>query len=151
MAAAAAGGRVAAPKPVLQHTAAGQFTIQNYNSDLTYTISAGTRSGAVITLPSANQSCTVTARGQKGTTESTAGTCERKSYTAAQGTPDVSFVHASPEHGVNIPSSIGSRWLYCRDFPWGGESGHQEGVMVKDTSPSSSGFVDQYGEWGKVT
>lgn len=136
--------------PALSHTAAQQFTITNYDAAHYYEVTNGTRVDNVITAASGNTTVTVKAAYASGATLSAARNGAVQPYTAVQASADVSFVHAGSEHGVNIPGTIGARWLYCREFPWGGECGHQEGWMVKDTSPSGSGYTDQYGEWFKI-
>lgn len=158
-AAAAGGGRAIAVKPTLtHHTTIGQFRITNYDQydstvvfNLSVTAGTATRSTDIITLSAVDSICTVTARLPKSVSNSAAATAERKEYDATQGTADVSYIHAPPEHGVNIPNVIGARWLYCLQFPppLELECGHQEGTMVKAATPS--GYTDSYGEWWKVS
>lgn len=153
IATAAGGGRAVAAKPTLTHyTATGQFQITNYDANLTYTLSVtagtATRSGAIITMSNANSICTVTAKLPKSISDSPAATAERKAYTAVQGPADVSYIHGLPADGVNIPSTIGARWLYCTEGQ-PGEAQHQEGTMVKGSLPA--GYTDSYNEWWKVT
>lgn len=153
LAVTAGGGRVVPAKPTLtHHTTTGQFRITNYDASLTYTLSVtagtATRSGDIITMSNANSVCTVTARLPKSVSSSAAATAERKAYTAVQGGADVSYIHGLPADGVNIPGTIGARWLYCTEGQ-PGEAQHQEGPMVKGSLPS--GYTDSYSEWWKVT
>lgn len=62
--AGAASGKGATPAiPTLTYTAENQFTISDYDSTFTYTVTNGTRSGAVVTVTSA--SATISARTSK--------------------------------------------------------------------------------------
>lgn len=58
--------------PTLTYTAQNQFTIGNYDSSLTYTVTGGTRSGSVITVSTVGTTATVTARYGRGVAASAA-------------------------------------------------------------------------------
>jgi hypothetical protein len=69
----AGGGKGAVPSvPNLSYTAEGQFTITNYDSSLTYTVSGATRSGNLLTNVSNN--ATITAKYQRSVPSSAART-----------------------------------------------------------------------------
>lgn len=57
----------------------GKFQITNYNSSYIYTISSGTRSGSIVTLPGANTSATIKAQSFSGGDFSPTTTYEQKS------------------------------------------------------------------------
>ena len=153
-------GLSAPAAPIMDHyTATGQFVITNYDSSLVYTTALISGSGTatlntstgVYTLSSTTARFSVKAGYSASAPQSAVDFMERTPYTATQGEADVSFIHAPPEHGVNIPNVIGARWLYCLQFPppLELECGHQEGTMVKAATPS--GYTDSYGEWWKVS
>lgn len=62
------------PTPTLAYTGLKQFTITNYDSTLTYTLTNCTRSGSVITVTNVGTNATVTARYGRGLSASAAGT-----------------------------------------------------------------------------
>jgi hypothetical protein len=152
---ATGGMGVIASAPTLSHgPSAGTFVIDNYDSNLRYAITAGTRSGNTITLgTSGTVICQVTAFTAKGVTPSAAKTCERRTYTE-------SYVQIGTEPGScnylpfcgapncnNCPGCAnctpsGDLCIFCSGggpiFGW-----------VKDPLPS--GYTDSYGEWWKIT
>jgi hypothetical protein len=145
---ASGGMGVIAPAPILSHgPTAGTFIIDNYDSKLRYSITAGTRSGNTITLgTSGTVMCQVTAFTQKSVRPSAAKTCERRTYTE-------SYVQVG-----TAPGSCG--YLPCDsptpDFCEGGvcyciycSGGGPIYGYVKDGTPS--GYTDSYGEWWKIT
>ncbi len=152
-AAAGAGGRFVPVKPVLSWASTGQFTITNYDPLLVYVLSNGsaTRSGATVTLPSANMSTNVTAWAPKGVVGSTAGYCERK----ARGT-GATYLYGgcvcNPGHGdCRYPGTfhVGG----CMD----GGGTYYDGFLAcgdcysyYDISYASSGYTDAGSEWYKV-
>ena len=75
----AGSGRFVPDKPTVSYVSLGTFNISNYDSGYIYTLSNGTLNNGVVTLASANQSCTITARSPKGISNSTQSGCERKS------------------------------------------------------------------------
>lgn len=166
-------------KPTFAHTAAGKFTIQNYDSNVVYTttlVSGGgtaSRSGAVITLSDVNARFSVSAGYAANAPQSALGFVERKAYTY---------------HSENQPYACGSHQCNCRS-EWancgcecgGGGCGCYgnssqswgqcgcPGTMcwynqrtVCDTCTSycdnwvqvkdgtPSGYADAFGEWSKV-
>lgn len=81
----ASSGRFVPSKPTLAPAASvTQFTIQNYNAGLIYTVSAtsgtATRNGDTITLSNNTTICTVTASPPKMGSNSAASTFERKPF-----------------------------------------------------------------------
>lgn len=76
------GGLGATPAvPSLTYTAEKQFTITDYDATLEYTVSGGTRSGAVITVTTTGVTATVTAKYPRAVLASSA----RQMLTAAHG------------------------------------------------------------------
>jgi len=153
-------GLSAPAAPIMDHyTATGQFVITNYDSSLVYTTAlvggSGTAtlntSNGVYTLSSTTARFSISAGYSASSPQSAVDFMERTPYTATQGYPDVSYIHAPPAHGINIPNVIGARWLYCTQFapPLEQECGHQEGTMVKASTPA--GYTDSYGEWWRVS
>ena len=137
--------------PDLSHTAYGQFTITNYDASLTYAVTNGTRTGAVITVPSVNSTMTVTSAYGSGAPTSGARSGERKAHRGTSSNVTVSYIHAPPAHGLsNVDGTPGSYFIRCNQFapPLEGECGHQEGYNVLVNEP---GYTDQYGEWFKIT
>jgi hypothetical protein len=148
---ACGGMGVVAPTPTLSHgPSAGTFIIDNYDSNLRYSITAGTRSGNTITLgTSGTVICQVTAFTQKGVTPSAAKTCERKTYTESYvqvGTAPGSCGYVPVgQGGCNTVSFCEGGQCYCiQCFGGGPIYGY-----VKDATPS--GYTDSYGEWWKIT
>jgi hypothetical protein len=141
------------PTPTLSHTALGQFTITNYNSALDYVVTNGTRSGAVITVPTATSTMNVTAAYAAGAPVSAAAYGERKAYTYHFDVTDgASYYHAPPADGYAPNFGVGpdgSATYFCQDLGTGGDSCyHNVGVNHKDNLPS--GYTDQFGEWFKI-
>ena len=96
----AGSGRFVPDKPTVSYVSLGTFNISNYDSGYIYTLSNGTLNNGVVTLASANQSCTITARSPKGISNSTQSGCERKSR-------DQYFVVTQAAHCDCCPGTCG--------------------------------------------
>lgn len=134
--------------PILAHSGAGKFTIQNYDPSLTYTTArvtgtgTVTQSGSVLTLSDATARFSVTSGYAAGAPQSTPGFVERRPYTYHQ-----EYVHNGWRYWWPPPTSNdcgtwsnGDPW--CREPTFGWEN-------VKDATPA--GFTDSYGEWARTT
>lgn len=155
----AGGGKIVAAKPTLSHTATNQFTIGNYDSTFIYTITNGTRSGAIVTPSGASQSCTVVARAPKGITNSTASTCEYRTITSSwvgNFIMQVYRIHGAPCHAPNCGNCPGANGVGCSaacSVYGDSECGHQDGYiscsLVEDPPPS--GFTKAFSQWARTT
>ena len=157
VAAGAAGGRFTAAKPTISHSAYGQFTIDNYDANLTYTVSATSgsvsRSGAVITASATDTVVTVTAGSIKGGS-GTPTTAERKAYTYYYGTGQSCSNNCQPGGG---PSGANSCWCgsssdgyqTCCGGCYGQTCTNYQTGPFKNSTPS--GYADTYSEWWKIT
>lgn len=152
---ASGGMGVIAEAPTLSHGAtAGTFVIDNYDPNLRYSITAGTRSGNTINLgTSGTVICQVTAFTQKSVTPSAAKTCERKNYTesyvqvgTAPGTCSYYPQCGGPyDTGAGCTDCGGGSGGLCITCSGGGPIFG----WVKDPVPS--GYTESYGEWWKIT
>ena len=151
-AAASSSTRIIPIKPVLSHTALGQFTIspESYRENLTYSLSSTSgsvsRNGSIITVSDPNAIVTIIASSSKGGSAAPS-TVERKAYTYT--TPY--FVQTGPFYTYNGPCLPGST---C--YGTCGEGQNNCGVTpgyttccAKDATPS--GYNDLYGEWSRIT
>jgi hypothetical protein len=152
------GGKGVVPaKPTLLHTATGEFTITNYDASLTYTLSSGSRTNDKVTLPSADQSATVTAKSPKGLVNSPATYIERKAKTTYAKTEYVGtnwYTHGFPCHSSNVGGCPESgRIGACSWYPPNSSCGHSDGYTYCSYpyNPAPPGFNDQYGEWSYVS
>jgi hypothetical protein len=138
--------------PTLSHTAAGQFTITNYDSSLVYTLAlvsgsgTATRVGAVVTLSATTARFSITAAYASGAPVSGFGYMQRTPYTYTQvaslGGEGVGFYYTTAGDPCSPPTWMPEElepgnWL-CRRYD-----------PVKDATPS--GYTDAYGEWARVT
>jgi len=173
------GGLSTPNSPTMTHTASGQFTINSYNSSLVYTPTLVSGSGTaslntgtgVFTLSSTTARFMVTAGWSAGATQSGNGFMERTPYTYTS----VNQPYACGTHQCNCSTSWGSCGCGgCGGYPSpNGQSWGQCGcpgdmcwynpgttcqtctsycdnfVNVKNGTPS--GYVDQHGEWSRVT
>ena len=96
-------GLSAPPVPQISYTAAGQFTITNYNSSLTYVVSGATRSGSL--LSSVSNGATITATYSAGAPVSNASTMNVQAHgrvlTSVVSTPF--SVGCSPRGNITCP------------------------------------------------
>lgn len=155
----AGGGKIVASKPTLSHTATNQFTIGNYDSTFIYTITNGTRSGAIVTPSGASTVCTVVARSPKGTVNSTSSTCEYRTITSSwvgNFIMQVYRIHNRPCHAPDCGSCPGANGVGCSaacSFYGDNECGHQDGYiscsLVEDSPPS--GFTKAFSQWARTT
>lgn len=140
-------------KPTFTQSAAGSFTISNYNSLYTYTatVTAGTVtiSGSSVTLSNANSVATVNVSYARAV-PATPGTVERKAYTYTTPEYDQSYnpngdlnTNVNPNSWTCPPgwTAGGGAWGVgiCRIYP---------GTTYKDSTPS--GYTDSNGEWWKA-
>jgi len=156
VAAAAGGGRFIPTKPDLVWTNYGQINISNFSTNLSYSISVNngsvSTSSSLISLSSINAILTVTSSSPKGGT-SQASTFERRSYTFST----TSSTSCSPN--CRIAAFINGQWTCQGDgspgadgtICCGGSAGQTcttTNTTVRNATPS--GFIDQYGEWGRI-
>ena len=156
--ASSAGGRFVADKPTLTHTSAGQFTIGNYSSLYTYSLSSGSRSGAIVTPSGASSPVSITAASPKSVSQSTASTCEWRTITS----------YSNPIYGYG---QIGWNYPWCNEPPGVCPSGNPcahwpngdpfcqiaafgNGAVVgysTGDNPPPAGFSVAFSQWGSAT
>lgn len=165
--AAAASGRIAAPKPTLAQSAYGKVKITNYSPLANYTISVSagsyTRSGDEITLSATNAICTVSASSPKGGASNDA-TFERRAYTYYYGSSQSCGDNCGSAYdcaGQGNPPGCRACWGFSNDgyqaadgtICCGGSRGQTCTTVTtgpyKNATPS--GFTDSNSEWWKAT
>lgn len=156
---AAAAGRAIPAKPTLSYAGSGttdngKFTITNYDANLTYTITNGTRSGSTVTVTNQNTTATVTARLPKSVSNSSPAYPERKG--AVQAEYDQSY---NPNGDLNTSvnpntwtcpsgwSAGGGAWGVgiCRKYP-----GSYTDFGGSGYTWSGSDYTNGSGEWWKI-
>lgn len=142
--ASAGGGRSLVPDAVsIAHAAGTGFTISNYDSAVSYTLSAGSRSGDAITLAMSTPA-TVTAQYPKGVASTATVNIERRTITYTYTRDVINFyTHNGPCHvGDTCYGTCGDGSNNC---------GHPEygDWYYKEDSPPA-GFTKLNGEWVKI-
>lgn len=166
----ASGKGATPPVPTLAYTGERQFTISDYDSTLTYTLSGCTRVGNVITVTTTGVTATVTAQYPRGLLESAA----RSMLTAAHARvlDSVQQTFSSAGCGPRSNSCCSSTWIMdvngttCGGAPgtqgsWtecgGSCPGNCYGYFNVQcwswhwTDYSASGYTKQGNVWGKAT
>ena len=156
--ASSAGGRFVADKPTLTHTSAGQFTIGNYSSLYTYSLSSGSRSGAIVTPSGASSQVSITAASPKSVSQSTASTCEWRTITQysnpiiGYGQTGWDYPWCNEPPGVCPNGNPCAHWSngdpFCQISVYG--YGAVVGYSTGD-NPPPAGFSVAYSQWGSVT
>lgn len=144
--AAASGGRVPVDLPTLTHVAGTGFTITNYDAQVVYSLSAGSRTGDAITLAFSTPA-TLTASSPKGTPTSAPVALERRAITYTSPV----FVQTGVNEIFSADCSLGG--VYYADGPRGAGCYRWEPVGYyrndgEDSPPE--GFVKLNGEWVKI-
>ena len=153
--ASAGGGRFTPDKPEASHTAAGQFTISNWDGTFIYTLTTGSRVDAVITLSSTTQTSDVTAKAPKGVSVSATMSVARQPLTYPLTCTSIYFACVSSCGSMGGCTCGGTCGCACTYYPSGecaGLFGYQicSCTCPLDTTPASQGYVQAHGEWGRV-
>ena len=144
------GGNVAAETPSLTYSGYGQFTITNYDANLTYNITgSGSRTGNLFYVTATSGNATVSTTTPKGQTSGS-----RTAYRLPYGTY---FVQTGPAY-VNYSTSYNGGTYYAQD-QWNPNDGSPAGFYAVitpgyyaayDYSGSGYTYSSTFNEWWKI-
>ena len=151
MLAVAVGGNVAAEVPSLTYSGYGQFTITNYDANLTYNITgSGSRSGNLFNVTVVTGSATLSTTTPKGSTSGTR-TAYRQAYTTyfvQTGEPYVTYTTDGSNGGTYYAEN---QWNPTDGSPAGFYAVITPGYYAA-TDYSGSGYTYNatFNEWWKI-